>query len=415
MCLIIRILVVLLSAVSMGLPASGQIPLEPETEPSPSTTPIKQLKVLILGDSLSLCGFGKRLDTAFRQDPEVAAVFTYMVCGTIPVSWLSQGVFAHAKTFCGYWSIESIEGVAKPKEFLDGYDMGRHHVPKPYPVPKLDSLMSKIQPDIMVMQTGTNLLSLFRDGKTVRPEVQGPVLRKLIQPFLEAASAPSSSLKRIYWIASPTSGRVAANVQEFLFNQLQEMTQGRAVLIDSRTLVSYPYRNMARDREHFFGAQMDEWANKVYSLISNDMVGCHIGSLPRLSEQQSPKPASSSNHQQPHSQLTVRAKLIFKSKPLAMAQLLPYQESLVAFLYEIEKVTGGSYTEKDILVLHPAHIGLQPQPLDKYSIGETFLLNLDEVDLTPWNTIKTSDETDRIDLIPYIRTEDENRLPSHQS
>src|SRR6266404_1437439 len=47
--------------------------------------------ILILGDSLSLCGFGKRLDEHFRKTPEVAtATFTYMACGTNPLSWLKD-------------------------------------------------------------------------------------------------------------------------------------------------------------------------------------------------------------------------------------------------------------------------------------------------------------------------------------
>jgi hypothetical protein len=32
-----------------------------------------KLKVLILGDSLALCGFGKRLDERFRSDPKCRA------------------------------------------------------------------------------------------------------------------------------------------------------------------------------------------------------------------------------------------------------------------------------------------------------------------------------------------------------
>src|SRR5215471_12070239 len=48
------------------------------------------LTVLILGDSLGLCGFSKRLDQKFRDDPRVKSVFTYCTCGTNPLSWLKE-------------------------------------------------------------------------------------------------------------------------------------------------------------------------------------------------------------------------------------------------------------------------------------------------------------------------------------
>jgi hypothetical protein len=84
---------------------------------------------------------------------------------------------------------------------VDGYERG--HVPKAYLVPKLETLLATTHPDILVMQTGTNLLGIFRDGKTVQPQVQGPILKKLIEPFLETATTAPSPLRRIYWIAPP--------------------------------------------------------------------------------------------------------------------------------------------------------------------------------------------------------------------
>ncbi|HMG05904.1 MAG TPA: hypothetical protein VK581_10605, partial [Chthoniobacterales bacterium] len=48
------------------------------------------VSVLILGDSLALCGFGKRLDERFRKNPRVKATFTYLACGTNPLSWLKE-------------------------------------------------------------------------------------------------------------------------------------------------------------------------------------------------------------------------------------------------------------------------------------------------------------------------------------
>ena len=49
---------------------------------------------------------------------------------------------------------------------------------------------------------------------------------------------------------------------------------------------------------------------------------------------------------------------------------MPYQEFLVGFVYDVEQVIAGEYGEKQILVMHPAYIGLQPQSLGKFRIGQ---------------------------------------------
>jgi hypothetical protein len=71
---------------ALPLPAAElQPPATPQTAPAVSS---RGANVLILGDSLALCGFGKRLDERFRQSPNVKATFTYLACGTNPLSWL---------------------------------------------------------------------------------------------------------------------------------------------------------------------------------------------------------------------------------------------------------------------------------------------------------------------------------------
>jgi hypothetical protein len=69
--------------------------------------PSDGINVLILGDSLALCGFGKRLDERFRKSPRVKATFTYLTCGTNPLSWLKERPYANVRTHCGFISIES--------------------------------------------------------------------------------------------------------------------------------------------------------------------------------------------------------------------------------------------------------------------------------------------------------------------
>ena len=102
----------------------------------------RDLTVLILGDSLGLCGFSKRLDQKFRADPRVKSVFTYCTCGTNPLSWLKEKPFTHIQTHCGYWSIESqpnSRGI-KEQRYTCGEPSG--HRPTSHTVPNLDDLLA---------------------------------------------------------------------------------------------------------------------------------------------------------------------------------------------------------------------------------------------------------------------------------
>ena len=205
------------------------------------------IKVLILGDSLALCGFGKRLDEKFRQNPRVKATFTYLACGTNPLSWLKERPYTNIKTHCGFVSIESA-GNGRPHELQDVYGMRRGHVPIPHAVPKLEDLLATLQPDVLIMQTGTNLFDLFPDHKTVTPGRHGPALRSYFAPFINKAVGSGSTLRKIYWVSSPTSGRVSKEIQDFVLGQTRADIGSVASIIDSRTLVSYPYRHMEPER-----------------------------------------------------------------------------------------------------------------------------------------------------------------------
>src|SRR6266496_1295176 len=260
----LRLLATLLACLSFAPYLRAQsTPTSPE--------PPRDLTVLILGDSLSLCGFGKRLDQKFRGDPRVKSVFTYCTCGTNPLSWLKEKPYAHVQTHCGYLSIESLPDSHAIKELRDIYGMTRGHTPKSHPVPKLEYLLAKIQPDILVMQTGANLFGLFSGREKVKPDHDAAMLRKYLVPFVKKAITPPSKLRKIYWVAPPTSGRVPGEVQEFVFEQTQNDIGSVTHVIDGRKLVVYPYKHMEPDKEHFVGEDMDKLTDKVFVEIDRDL------------------------------------------------------------------------------------------------------------------------------------------------
>jgi hypothetical protein len=372
----------------------------------------RDLTVLILGDSLGLCGFSKRLDQKFRADPRIKSVFTYCTCGTNPLSWLKQKPFTHIQTHCGYWSIESKPDSHGVKEERDTYGEPSGHRPASHTVPKLDDLLATIQPDILVMQTGSNLFGLFSGREKVKADRDGPVLRKYLVPFARKAITPPSKLRKVYWIAPPISGRVSGEVQEFVFDQTQKDLGSVTDVIDSRKLVSYPYKHMEPDKEHFVGEDMNKWADKVWTEIDQDLSAKSWADARLLSESIAKlAPAAAPTATPATASLVVKAKLVSKTTPIRREELMPYQEFLVGYLYDVESVISGDYGEKQIIVMHPAYIGLQPQSLGKFRIGKSYELQLRTLDGSIWGTIKSKDDSGRIELEPYIRVQDEARYP----
>jgi hypothetical protein len=109
--------------------------------------------------------------------------------------------------------------------------------------------------------------------------------------------------------------------------------------------------------------------------------------------------------------LLVKAQLVFKSRPMATRDLLPYRESLVAFVYRVKKIYKGRYASEKIVVMHPAHIALKEQNLSKYKIGKTYRMQLNRLEETNWQAEKCQDETDEMELEPYIQRQDASRFP----
>jgi len=382
-----------------------------QSTPAPAD-PSRDLTVLILGDSLGLCGFSKRLDQKFRADPRVKSVFTYCTCGTNPLSWLKDKPFTHIQTHCGYWSIESKPDSHGMKEQRDTYGEPSGHRPASHTVPKLDDLLATIQPDILVMQTGSNLFELFSGREKAKPDRDGPMLRKYVLPFVKKAITPPSKLRKIYWVAPPISGRVSGDVQQFVFDRTQKDIGSVTNVIDSRKLISYPYKHMEPDKEHFVGEDMNRWADKAWAEIDRDLSAQSWSDVHPLSESIAKlAPVAAPSATPATASLVVKGKLVSKTNPIRKEELLPYQEFLVGFVYDVEQVTSGEYGEKQILVMHPAYIGLKPQSLEKFRVGKTYDMQLRPLDGSLWSTIKSKDDSGRIELEPYIRVQDEARYP----
>src|SRR5204863_2209970 len=170
---------------------------------------------------------------------------------------------------------------------------------------------------------------------------------KYMVPFVKKAIMPPSKLRKIYWVAPPKSGRVSDDVQEFVFDQTQKDIGSVTHLIDSRKLISYPYKHMEPDREHFVGEDMNRWADKVFAEVDRDLSTQSWSDVRPLSESIAKlAPVAAPSATPATASLVVKAKLVSKTKPIRPEELMPYQEFLVGFVYDLEEVIAGEYGEK---------------------------------------------------------------------
>jgi hypothetical protein len=232
---------------------------------------------------------------------------------------------------------------------------------------------------------------------------------------LLAQKAPS--VKKVYWVGPPVSGRVTADVQDFLLHRLASYECAFLHVIDSRGLIKYPYRNTMPDKEHFIGRDMDAWAEGVFQRISKDLAEGLLTAAPLSRSALLPAAAKTAGKagtpaSKERAAVIVKAKLIARSEPLPVEKLQPYQESMVSFVYRVDEVLAGEYSDAEIVVMHPAHIRLKPEPLGGYKVGSSYKLELLDFDGSPWEAIKRSEDSGRIELRPFIRKEDEARFPS---
>lgn len=368
--------------------------------PSPSLG-----SVLILGDSMALCGFGANLDGLFRS-AGVPNVNTYMACGTHPLSWTLLKSYATAQSRCGFWKIETAPG--GPASVQDTYGMRRGHRPLKYPVPKIENLLPATRPEVLIVQLGSNLFDLLKGRDKAR---HGAVLEPFVTPFLSLVGQADPPVRRLYWVAPPTCGTTPVAVQDALVEYLDTLAGPALTVIDSRDLISYPYRSLQPDKQHFFGEDMQLWAQKVHGLIEED-----VAARPLRGAETYLVSSGENGVEVPEehaSQLVVQCSLERINRPFRHEEIAPYNDSLVAFVYRVHQVLKGKFDGTHLVVLHAAHIAGKRQSMHRFSTGQKRILRLRPVDQTPWATLKAKDDPRFLLLDRYIPEEDHAKLSLH--
>lgn len=360
--------------------------------------------VLFLGDSMALCGFGPQLDDKLRTWG-VPLVNTYMACGTHPLSWTALKAYAKAQSLCGYWSIET--GESGPVSFQDTYGMKRGHRPSRYDVPKIEELLPKLRPEVLIVQLGNNLFDLLKGRDKAN---NGAALEPFIRPFLAKIAESGPAVRRIFWIAPPISGVVTEEAQDILVERLEHCGGPGMKVIDSRQLIEYPYRNLQPDQQHFFGPDMEVWADRVFNIIRDDLDGTPLGADDAIIAGGA-VPAPAEAEEVPV--LVVQCSLEKMNVPYRHEQIAPYHESLVAFVYRVQRVLKGEFRDTHLVVLHAAHVDGKRQSMHRFHLGQSRIMRLLPVDRTPWVTLKAKDDPRFLELERFIREDDHRKLALH--
>jgi hypothetical protein len=206
-------------------------------------------RVLMLGDSLSVGPFGQEMQHFLIERFGESRVYLLASCGSSPEHWLgSEPEFISR---CGY-------RVKTPRQYMLGeYEKGRR--PEPFPTPKLEQILLKTRPDLVLVQLGTNWFDLLEQAAT--PEVLER-LESIVERFV-AALQGAEPRPQLVWITPPDSARFR-RVQGMVTALLRRVGRRRCFsCIDSSALVQYVPGQSGADGVHYATVAAEKWANGV--------------------------------------------------------------------------------------------------------------------------------------------------------
>ena len=203
----------------------------------PSSAQTKKIRVMLVGDSLSNGPFGvgpSSLDAKLQALPNVLMAH-YSACGTSPVNWING-----LKSYCGHYF----------RDFSGSVSSAAAGTAE---TPKLADLMASQQPNLVLIQMGTNL----------------------IRSSLETSSAAARGLAAIVlqgkaqcvWIGPPATGAQTAHPMSAYARTFRMATIDQCLLfIDSLQYTSPPLYDPMK--LHFTEPEVRTWVDETFKAVS---------------------------------------------------------------------------------------------------------------------------------------------------
>jgi len=234
---------VVAAAVIAGKSTAGK-----KSRATPSPTPTPPPRVLVIGDSLSVGNFGKTLDDFLVSHFKREYVALYASCGSSPEDWLrAEPDFV---TKCGYR-----ERTKSREEYID-WQNGKP--PRRVRTPKVEDLIVKHEPTVVVVQLGTN----WMDGLAAAESLKEPKYRAFAVRFVTALFS-SKTVRQVIWVTPPDSSHFSRHVQSTVYDIIRDAAGHRVQLIDSRKLTHYRSGVTGHDGIHYNNEESDAWARRA--------------------------------------------------------------------------------------------------------------------------------------------------------
>ena len=210
----------------------------------PSATPPAP-KVLMIGDSLSVSGFGDVVREHLEHEFGHQNVAFFASCGSSPESWLQDEPVFH--THCGY------REKTPTSDVYHDYRNGKK--PPPVATPKIETLIKQYKPTIVIVQLGTNWMD---------QTLSDDYIRNVLARFVGAVHGDST--RRMIWIGPPDSSRFS-KVQNRIYQLIEQSVPRGDPVIDSRRFTRYVLGKTGGDGIHYNRESGEAWAKPVNATI----------------------------------------------------------------------------------------------------------------------------------------------------
>lgn len=215
-----------------------------------STTLGRSAKVLMIGDSLTCGPFGDQVESWLLQNLGPSRVAVYGSCGSSPESWL-----AAEKDFispCGY------RETTTQSHITEKTSRGRR--PAPVRTPKIENLLAKHRPQIVIVQLGTNHYdTLLKEGRESVPK-----LARVYENFANALTPRGGSVRMVVWVTPPDSSKFPKWVEDEVDNLIITTNRRHSFgSIVSRGFTRYTPGVTGSDGVHYNDAGAAPWAAQV--------------------------------------------------------------------------------------------------------------------------------------------------------
>jgi hypothetical protein len=156
------------------------------------------------------------------------------------------------------------------RESRPGFRSVREGARNPGRTPKIEDLIRGINPEVIVVQLGTNHFDDFQhDGMRILDEQ-----RQIFRDFARTLFTSSPSVRKVIWITPPDSARFSPLIEDTVDQVILEtaaQSGGRITTVRSKQLTHYIPKRTGGDGVHYSSESANAWASRVIGVIDRSI------------------------------------------------------------------------------------------------------------------------------------------------